>query len=148
METNDKTKWINTVLCQMSKTDGVQATTAMENCGRECLKTSPDFKLIQKLRGEVGGTEDADLLFSAYKENVYNNSPRLTKHGRDIFLEYHECACGMVTRGGVTDPFLCNCTVGYTKQIFETWFGRPVGVRLMKSILRGDGICLQKITLM
>ncbi len=147
MENNDKTKWINTVLKQISKIDETQATTVLENCGRECLKSSGTLEKIEKLRNEIPDKENTDLLFNAYKEKIYKNSPRIYKEGNDIYLEYHKCECGMVKNGGVTDPFLCNCTVGYTKQIFETLFFRPVIVKLMKSILNGDDICLQKISL-
>ncbi len=121
MENNDKTKWINTILQQMSKLEESQATAVLENCGRECLISSNMLEDIIKLRNEeVTDKDDTDLVFNTYKEKLYNNSPRITKKGRDIYLEYHKCECGMVTSGGVSDPFLCNCTVGYTKQIFET----------------------------
>jgi len=146
MDTNDKTKWINTVLTQLRNTSSPQTITAIENCGRECLKSSGDFETVKKLREEIPDTEDMDLLFDAYKEKVYDSSPRLYKKDGDIYLKYHECSCGMVTRGGVTDPFLCHCTVGYTKQIFESWFKRPVQVTLLKSILKGDDICLQRLS--
>ena len=147
MENNDRTKWINTVLHQMSKIEETQATTALENCGRECLKSSNSLENIKNLRNEITDKENTDLLFNTYKEKIYKNSPHIYKKGGDIYLEFQKCECGMVTNGGVTDPFLCNCTVGYTKQIFETLFGRPVKVKLMKSILNGDDICWQKISL-
>ena len=119
----------------------------MENCGRECLKHSESIQKITSLKNNIKDKNNIDLLFNAYKEKIYENNPNLYKEGEDIYLEYHSCGCGMVTDGGVSDPFLCNCTVGYTKQIFETLFDRPIKVYLMKSILRGDSICKQKITL-
>ncbi len=63
-----------------------------------------------------------------------------------IHLTYNECGCGMVNEGGVTNPFLCNCTLGYTKAIFEKLFERPLKIELKKSILRGDSVCKQEIT--
>ncbi|MCP4552932.1 MAG: hypothetical protein GY834_13025 [Bacteroidetes bacterium] len=147
MESNDKTKWINTVLHQMSKIEEIQAITALENCGRECLKSSDSFREIEKLRDEIKDKDNIDLLFDTYKEKIYKNSPCLYKDDTNIYLEYQNCGCGMVTNGGVIDSFLCNCTVGYTKQIFETLFGKPVNVQLLKSILNGDSICKQKISL-
>lgn len=147
MENNDKTKWINIVLDQMSRLDETSAKSAIEKCGRECLKSSGVLEKIQELRDEVADKDDSDLMFDRYKEKMYQNSPRLYKKDEDFYLEYHKCSCGMVTGGGVTDPFLCNCTIGYTKEIFETLFGRPVEVELIKSILNKDEICLQKISL-
>ncbi len=147
MESNDKTKWINTILSQLRELKGSQTTMVLENCGRECLKSSSSFyKRIQKLRNDIEDKNNIEIIFSTYKEEIYKNSPTLYKENGDIYLEYQKCGCGMVTDGGVTDPFLCNCTVGYTKQIFETLFGRPVTVKLLKAILNGDSICKQKIT--
>ena len=147
MENNNKTKWINTVLNSMSKMEGDQGCKAIENCGRECLQSSDSFREIEKLRNEIKDKNNMDLLFNTYKEKIYKNSPTLYKDNGNIYLEYHTCGCGMVTNGGITDPFLCNCTVGYTKQIFETLFGQPVNVQLLKSILNGDSICKQIISL-
>jgi len=63
-------------------------------------------------------------------------------------LEYQKYGRDLVTEGGVTNPFLCNCTKkGYTKQFFVTIFDIPVKVELLESILNGDNICKQKITI-
>ncbi len=147
MEGNDPIQWINTVLQQMSRINGAEIIIAMENCGRECLKSSNSHKIIENLRDSINDKEDIDLLFHTYKEKLYQNKPNLYKENDRIFLEYHECGCEMVTKKGVSAPFLCNCTVGYTKQIFETLFGKPVEVKLTASILNGDPICRQEIAL-
>ena len=147
MENNNKTKWINTVLAEIGTINGQQGIAALENCGRECLKHSKSITKIESIRKDIKDKNNIDLLFKAYKEKIYENNSNLYMEGEDIYLEYHSCGCGMVTSGGVTDPFLCNCTIGYTKQIFETLFDKPVEVHLMESILKGDSICKQRITL-
>ena len=147
MENNNKRKWIDTVLLQMKELKVGQAALVIENCGRECLKLSGIVEKIEELRNGIKDKNDIKLLFKAYKEELYQNRPNLYTKNMDIYLEYQECGCGMVTDGGVTNPFLCNCTIGYTKQIFETLFDRPVKVKLLKSILNGDSICKQKITI-
>ena len=147
MESNDPSAWINTILKELGTSPSSEAVAAVENCGRACLKSSEGFEAIRALRASVADKDDMDLLFDTYKSQLYDNRPTLSKKDGAIYLEYGECACGMVTSGKVTHPFLCNCTVGYTRQIFETLFGRPVDVALLKSILNGDGICLQKITI-
>ena len=145
MENNDKTKWINTILSQMCQLKGDKATIVLENCGRECLKSSGSLERIEKLRNDVTDKNNIELLFNTYKKEIYQNRPNLYRENGTIYLEYQKCGCGMVTDGGVTNPILCHCTVGYTKQIFETLFNRSVKVKLMKSILNGDSICKQKI---
>jgi predicted ArsR family transcriptional regulator len=84
-----------------------------------------------------------DALFNAFKKK-YFNSDNFTKSGDEITLILKECTCPMV-KNGVTDPFLCNCTIGYSKKLFETLFKREVEVELKQSILRGDAICKQII---
>lgn len=145
MEGNDPIQWINTVLQQMRRIKGDEAIIALENCGRKCLKSSNSHKTIENLRNNVNDKEDIDLLFHTYKEKIYENRPNLYQKSGKIYLEYHKCGCEMVTKNGVSDPFLCNCTVGYTKQIFETLFAKPVRVKLLASILNGDPICKQEI---
>ncbi len=147
MEDNNQAKWINTVLNQLSRMEDTQSREVVENCGRECLKSSGRLEQVEEIRNRVDDRNDRELLFNRYKEEIYGNSPNLHKHDNDIYLEYHECGCHMVTDGGVSDPFLCNCTVGYTKQIFETLFDESVEVSLLKSILRGDDICRQRISI-
>ena len=147
MESNNQARWINTVLNQLSKTDDAKSRKAVENCGRECLKSGSKLERVMEIRDEIDDKSDRDRLFNKYKAEIYNNSPNLYRHNNDIYLEYKECGCRMVTQGGVKDPFLCNCTVGYTKQIFETLFKESVEVTLLKSILKGDGICRQRISI-
>lgn len=147
MECNHKSRWINTILKQMNKIDLPQAVLVLENCGRECLKSSGRLEKINKLRNETDDTASIESLFNAYKKNIYDNSPNLYMENGNIYLEYQDCGCGMVTEGGVDNPFLCYCTIGYTKQIFEALFEKPVKVELLKSILKGDRICKQKISL-
>ena len=147
MENNNQTKWINTILLHLNALEDPQSIKVLESCGRECLNSSGTLEKIRNLRNEIDDKNDMDLLFKTYKEKIYQNRPTLYKVEQDIYLEYHECGCGMVKEGGVTNPFLCNCTVGYTKQIFETLFDRPVEVHLFQSILKGDDICKQRIVI-
>jgi len=86
---------------------------------------------------------DIDTLFNAFR-NEYRTSGNVTKEGNTITLLFDECTCPMV-KNGVTDSFLCNCTVGYSRKLFETLFDRQVTIDLEKSILRGDPVCRQVI---
>jgi predicted hydrocarbon binding protein len=148
MENNDKTNWINTILSELSKTKSSQSISVLESCGRECLKsTSSKLDKIDAIRSNIKDKNDIAKLFKLYRERVYDNSDRLYMKDNSIHLIYEECACGMVKNGGVNNPFLCYCTLGYSKAIFERLFDRPVDVKLKKTILRGDSICEQEIIL-
>jgi hypothetical protein len=51
-----------------------------------------------------------------------------------------ECPCALV-RKGVTPAVVCQCSLGWQKQVFGIVFGRPVEVELKESLLRGDPRC-------
>jgi hypothetical protein len=136
-------KWINNILDGLSKLDGHKGVEILQTCGIECSKASTLLEGAKKIQNEYRGKGNIENLFEAYKSKYYNTS-RLTKEGNKITLIFEQCTCPMVKRG-VDDSHLCNCTIGYSKEIFETLFDRPVQVKLLKSILKGDRICKQEI---
>lgn len=98
------------------------------------------------VRKTVSDLSDIDEIFNAHKKDVYKGSPRLNKEGNTVYLEYHQCGCPMVEAMDGIDAFLCNCTKGHAKAIYETLFGREVDVEIQQSILNGDPICKLAIT--
>ncbi|NNG02379.1 MAG: hypothetical protein HKM93_23600 [Desulfobacteraceae bacterium] len=146
-DSGDVKRWINTALSQISRMDNNQGSRILENCGRECAKSHNLSADAEKIRNGVEDQNDLDLLFDEYKDKIYHHSPRLYKKGKTIYLAYHQCGCPLVADDNVDDPFFCHCTTGYTKERFETLFDRPVQVVLKSSILRGDKICLQIISI-
>ena len=137
------THWINVILHEVSKLDDNKGIELLHACGGECSKTSLILEGALKIRNEFIGDEDPDQLFEAFKIQFYNTS-RLMKEGNIITLIFEACTCPMV-KEGVRNPYLCNCTVGYTKKIFEALFNRTVEVDLEQSILQGNKICKQLI---
>jgi hypothetical protein len=138
--------WIQTVLHRVERLEPDRAAAILEQCGRACGISHHLAEQSNRIRAEVEDKNDIDRLFSLYKERIYKNSPRLYKENGVIYLEYHTCGCPIVKEKAIRDPFFCNCTVGYTKERFESLFGRPVRVLLLESILRGDGRCRQAIS--
>jgi len=147
MNDHELFQWINVVLANIALLEEKEGKKIIEKCGRECARSHDLPREIKRIRSEVANKEDIDLLFTTYKEKIYNTS-RLYKEGEVIYLEYHKCLCPIVNKGTVHNPFFCNCTRGYTKERFETLFGKPVKVDLLKSILNGDKICQQAITIL
>lgn len=137
-------QWINAILPHVSKLENNKGIEILQACGEECSETSNLLEGAVNIRNEYKKDKDPDKLFEAFKTRYYN-TPRLSKEGNTIFLVFEECTCPLV-KEGVNNSYLCNCTTGYTRKIFETLFGRPVKVKLLKSILKGDRICKQKIS--
>ncbi len=144
MEDNNRiTKWTNEVLDEISKLNDKKGFDILEKCGASCCKESELYKGAVHVRNKFPPGTSIDQLFTIYKKEHYNTS-RLTKTGNTITLVFEKCTCPLV-KEGVSNSYLCHCTVGYTKTIFETLFDHKVEVKLEKSILRGDKICKQTI---
>jgi hypothetical protein len=70
----------------------------------------------------------------------------LSYTGGALHLQFAFCPCPMLAEVDIleTDTW-CQCTVGYSKFLFEKAFGCSVDVKLLKSIKMGDDICLMTI---
>ena len=147
MEDNKAIQWISVALSQISLLEDKKGINIIEKCGRECAKSHGFLDKAKKIRNEVDDKNNIDLLFTRFKERINDNSPRLYKEGNVMYLEYHTCGCPLVNSGKVTHSFFCNCTRGYTKERFEALFDKPVHVDIIESILRGNKICKQAITI-
>jgi len=138
-------RWIDTVLREMSKLEKDSGIEMLDACGSACAKASPLLAGAEKVRDEYrDAAGDPDGLFQAFRTR-YADASHLTKEGDRIVLIFEKCTCPLA-REGVRNPYLCRCTVGFTKKLFETLFARGVRVDLEQSILRGDPACRQVIT--
>lgn len=64
----------------------------------------------------------------------------------ELHLQFRFCPCPMLSQVDRLDTDTwCQCTTGYSKVLFEKAFGCKVDVELLKSIKKGDEICLMKI---
>lgn len=118
----------------------------MHHCGAACAEISDLYLGAIETRNDFARDKDPDKRFAAFKRNYYNR-PDFIKKGRQITVIFKKCTCPLV-KEGVHDPFLCNCTIGFTKKIFESLFEKPVAVELKTSILRGDNVCRQEVELL
>ena len=65
----------------------------------------------------------------------------------ELYLKFPFCPCPMLE--GVKrleTQTWCECTCGYSRDLFEHVLGCEVAVKLLKSVKMGDDICLMKIT--
>lgn len=142
-DTDRITKWINNILQEVSELEADKGVEILNNCGKDCSKSSVLLEGANKIQDKYSDTDDLDIIFEAFKKKYYNTS-YFEKVENKITLIFKECTCPMVKQG-VGNSFLCNCTVGYSMNLFKTLFGRPVKVKLLKTILNGDDICKQEI---
>jgi len=112
---------------------------------KECSHFKNLLHEAEKVKFIVNDNNDTDSLLKLFRRKIQSSS-LLYKIGEKIYWEHYECVCL-----SVKDPFLeienCSCANDCIKNVFETLFSRPVEVELIKSILKGDGICQQLITI-
>lgn len=144
MDNSERTTlWIDTALTELSKLEDNKGIELLHTCGRACAKTFPLVRGAAAVRERYDAGTPIDILFKEFKEEYYN-SPLLTKTGNNIVLVFDSCPCPLVKKG-IKNPYLCNCTIGFSKQVFETLFGTKVRVVLEQSILQGGPVCRQAI---
>lgn len=141
LEDNRAIHWIETVLSEVKNLEGNQGIKILEKCGRECLSSYGTAQKAKEIRGKIKDKNDFDLLLKTFKAEVYKNSLQFYWEDDIIYLEYHGCGCPLVKDGKITDPFLCNCTRGYAKEMFETLLNKPLEVELLETVLSGSEKC-------
>ena len=55
------------------------------------------------------------------------------------------CTCPMASEIHANKEMLCHCTCGHEKAAWSVFFGKPVGVEIVESFLRGGKDCIIKI---
>ena len=135
--------WTNDILRELSKLEDGKGIEILRNCGASCSKASELHQGALAIRDQYPQESNVEVLFNAFKE-AYYNSPNFSLNDETITLIFEECTCPLVQEG-VNNPFLCNCTMGYSQQIFTTLFNSPVKVELEESILQGRKVCRQRI---
>ena len=140
------TNWINKILSELSYIENDKGLEILYQCGKDCCEKSNLYQGAVTIRNQYRAEKDDDKLFEEFKSHFYN-SDKLTKIGKSITLIFEECTCSIV-RNGVNNSFLCNCTIGYSKKVFETLFEKEVIIDLEKSILKGNSVCKQNIEIL
>jgi len=97
------------------------------------------LELVKEILSETSTLEE-------FGNHVKAREAGLSYSNGALYLQFPYCPCPMLE--GVdrleTNTW-CQCTIGYSKVLFEKAFGCPVYVELLKSIKMGDEICLMRI---
>jgi predicted ArsR family transcriptional regulator len=135
-------KWIMTLMDGLDKNvDPETIAKILEQCGRQCQSQS-FIKKAKAIYQESGDTNDfLNRLGQTYKH--------LHREGNKVYLVYPKCYCSQVNKLGKEklSGTYCNCSRGWAKTLFEQATGKPVEVKLEKSIIKGDDECKLRIML-
>ena len=135
-------KWIYTLMTGLNENaDKEMLEKALEQCGRQCQSAS----FVKKARGIYEKSESID----EFIENLSKVNKHLHREEDGVYLVYPKCYCSMVNKipAGKLPGVYCNCSRGWAKALFEGALHKPVEVKLLKSIKRGDSECKFKIIL-
>jgi predicted hydrocarbon binding protein len=108
----------------------------IEGLGRYC---SGSIGFIQEHEGDVEG----------YLEQIRQRWGEEAEFDRErgvitVVTPERECVCPLVDSLS-TPASICDCSLGWQKQTYETILGRPVEVELKESVLRGSKRCVFEI---
>ena len=135
-------KWLCNLIRGLEETvDEDALKTVLEDCGRKCQSQS----MIQKARAIYEKTRDIDTFLAEFG-TTYKH---LHRESDGIYIVYPKCYCARVNKipQGQMPAVYCNCSIGWAKALFEGALGRPVEVKLEKSIIAGNDECRFKVVL-
>lgn len=109
----------------------------LENLGRECSKRSQIDKYKNNLQG-----------FFDYLEKNLGEKATFDKEKNIIRVETaeRECFCPMFDSKKVSKS-ICQCSVGWQSQTYETILGQTVEAKCVESVIRGSKKCVFEIKL-
>ena len=137
-------KWIKNLLNNLEKMDGKKVFKVLEDCGRDCCRSSGYYK---KAVESMSKAKDVD----EFLDRLEKSWSHLHRKGGDIYVVYEKCYCPlgralMKEYPGQLSAF-CNCSRGWIREMFESALKKTVKVELQKSVIKGDNICRFKVTL-
>jgi hypothetical protein len=133
--------WVTAMMDNMDKTlPEEERRKLMEENGRACAVRYGMTDLARSFKGNVDG-----FLAEVRKHGGETSALR---EGKTVRLTYEKCYCPLVNQlEAKLSPTYCLCTMGWTKAVYETLTGKPVGVKILSTIKRGDPKCLIEVDL-
>ncbi len=128
-------EWIKEAIKRLEKEVGTEKSIKiMENCGRDCCKKHTRYKKLIKESKPIEEFLDK-LSTGGFQFKL--------KDKNTIVGEYDKCYCYMIkqTKKLFTTKTYCHCGVGHIKEIFESFFKKPVKVELVQSVITGAKSC-------
>lgn len=137
--------WLSGLMKNMERSDDPEmAVSLIEGCGRACANLHA-MKQIHGLMPAIGELKELEQVVELLRQHKVAGG-NLVLDGDNILVTYDRCYCPIVTGGMIDAPFFCNCTRGWTKEVFSSVLGRSVNVDLLRTINRGDDRCLIRIS--
>lgn len=133
--------WFQSLFSELEKNEKfVTPELMLENCGRACAHKHKVAGAAESARKKIKDLGDLDEVAEVLNKNRVG-SGNLKREGDLLTDKYTRCYCPLRRSGLVGSPKLCDCTLGWAKEVYGIVWGRPVEVKLLMSISRGDEYC-------
>ena len=135
----DNAAWVKSTMSRLeNRFDNATVKQIRMNC--QCgYGMDEKLALVKELVESSSSLEEFASLDKARAAGMYCDNG-------ELYLMFAFCPCPMLADVDRLDTDTwCQCTIGYSKILFEKAFGCEVAVELLKSIKMGDDICLMKI---
>jgi len=154
---DDRIQWLREMLNRLDKlTNDDQRYEIISQCAHEFSPKRIEYmKQIYEKSGDID-----DVIKEMYKDNAWYEKPfregnviyvtkvPVNQEGYDKAETLEEkkrnyCHCRFINENldkGISTTF-CNCGTGWYRQQWEGILGKPVKVKILKSILKGDNTC-------
>tara|TARA_Y100001978_G_C23543895_1_gene361139 strand:- start:106 stop:438 length:333 start_codon:yes stop_codon:yes gene_type:complete len=97
-------------------------------CGKTCKLKQSKREIASKICETFYHSYTVDDLINEFAKR--NSDLQIKKESENTFsIQLQECKCQLVA-DGLNNSFLCNCSLGSTKEIFELLLKKPVYVEL------------------
>jgi predicted ArsR family transcriptional regulator len=132
-----KTRYADLMEILQAKLDENEFEAVIQALGRKC---SGHVGFIKNYRGDLDG------YLKELKRRLNEDASVDPETGMITVAsqERTECFCPLIDTEAVSDG-VCNCSLGWQKQTFETILGKNVDVKIKESVIRGGKRCIFEI---
>lgn len=137
-------EWIEDLLGAVKEANNPQAIEMLACCGKGCALRKNAPANMENLRQEAAHCENR----SDYAVFLNERMPVRIEEAADgivMHLGKTDCSCPMAKELTKNADMLCECTRGHELVTWSTFFGKPVDIEIVESILRGGQDCVIKI---
>jgi len=130
-----KAEWVKEAIKRLEQQVGEEKSIKiMENCGRDCCRKHARYKKLIKEFKSIEEFLDK-LSTGGFQFKL--------KDKNTIVGKYDKCYCYQVkqTKKPFPTKTYCYCGAGHIREIFESFFKKPVEVELAQSVITGAESC-------
>lgn len=136
--------WIDDLLGAAKEDSSRIVINLIKSCGKGCASRSNAIENMEKLREAASHCKNRTEIVEFLNERLPITVTE-TKDGIIIHLGKDKCTCPIAQEILNNPDVLCNCTLGHNIAGWSKFFGKPVDVEIVETILRNGNDCVFNI---